>query len=251
VDLLRPHLRLLAQVFATAAPGAPWALAGGYALQAHGLIQRPHANVDLATESAVPMPLLAESLRAALTAAGRQGVTIEDTDPLSAHLSVPDPPADPDKDADADADADADRETNTDTDTDTETVLRLALHKETFWSPPVATPYGPALAPGDAVGTKIRALYDRGLAVDLIDARAASARFTHPELEELARRHARDDFDLPTLRTRLEGTDHFPDSAFAAYGLVEGQLTDLRAWAQAWSTEIAERLLEEGASPDE
>jgi hypothetical protein len=238
VDLLRPHLRLLAEVFATAAPGAPWALAGGYALQAHGLLQRPHANVDLATESAVPMPLLAESLSAALTAAGRQGVTLDDTDPLSAHLSVPDPA----KDTDADTGAGADR--------DTDTVLRLALHKETFWSPPVATPYGPALAPGDAVGTKIRALYDRGLAVDLIDARAASARFPHPELEELARRHARDDFDLPTLRTRLEGTDHFPDSAFTAYGLVESQITDLRAWAQAWSTEIAERLLEEGASPD-
>jgi len=225
VDLLRPHLRLLAEVFGTAVPGAPWALAGGYALQAHDLIQRPHANVDLATESAVPMPRLAESLSAALTAAGRHEVTLEDRDPLSAHLSVPD--------------------------VDADTVLRLALHKETFWSPPVVTPYGPALALGDAVGTKIRALYDRGLAVDLIDARAASARFTHPELEELARRHARDDFDLAALQTRLEGTDHFPDSAFEAYGLAEDQLTDLRAWAQAWSTDIAERLLEEGASPDE
>jgi len=141
VDLLRPHLRLLAEVFGTAVPGAPWALAGGYALQAHDLIQRPHANVDLATESAVPMPRLAESLSAALTAAGRHEVTLEDRDPLSAHLSVPD--------------------------VDADTVLRLALHKETFWSAPVATPYGPALALGDAVGTKIRALYDRGLAVDL------------------------------------------------------------------------------------
>ncbi|MET7652185.1 MULTISPECIES: hypothetical protein [unclassified Streptomyces] len=225
MDLLRPHLRLLAEVFDVAAAGAPWALAGGYALQAHELLQRPHANVDLATESAEPMPRLAEALGAALTSRGGHVATLEDSDPLSAHLSV--------------------------LDRTTDTVLRLALHKETFWSPPVETPYGPALSLPDAVGTKVRALYDRGLAVDLIDARAASARFTHPDLEELARRHARDDFDLPTLQARLTGTDHYPDSAFTAYGLPEDQLTDLRAWAQTWSTDIAERLLEEGASPDE
>ncbi|MFI1925553.1 MULTISPECIES: hypothetical protein [unclassified Streptomyces] len=225
MDLLEPHLRLLAEVFDVAAAGAPWALAGGYALQAHELLQRPHANVDLATESAEQMPLLAEALGAALTSGGGYGATVRDTDPLSAHLAV--------------------------LDRATDTVLRLALHKETFWSPPVPTPYGPALALPDAVGTKVRALYDRGLAVDLIDARAASARFTHPDLEELARRHARDDFDLPTLQTRLTGTDHYPDTAFTAYGLTEDQLTDLRAWAQSWSTDIAERLLEEGASPDE
>ncbi|MEV5902599.1 hypothetical protein [Streptomyces sp. NPDC052127] len=225
MDLLEPHLRLLAEVFDVAAAGAPWALAGGYALQAHELLQRPHANVDLATESAEPMPRLAEALGAALTSGGGHEATVADTDPLSAHLAV--------------------------LDRATDTVLRLALHKETFWSPPVPTPYGPALALPDAVGTKVRALYDRGLAVDLIDARAASVRFTHPDLEELARRHARDDFDLPTLQARLTGTDHYPDTAFTAYGLTEDQLTDLRAWAQSWSTDIAERLLEEGASPDE
>ncbi|WP_327320807.1 hypothetical protein [Streptomyces sp. NBC_01235] len=225
MDLLQPHLRLLAEVFGAATPSAPWALAGGYALQAHGLLQRPHGNVDLATESAEPMPLLAETLSAALTSGGRHEAAIQDTDPLSAHLSV------------------LDRTTGT--------PLRLALHKETFWSPPVPTSYGPALCLQDAVGTKIRALYDRGLAVDLIDARAASARFTHPDLEELARRHARDDFDLPTLQTRLTGTDHYPDTAFTEYGLTEPDIAELRAWAQSWSTDIAERLLEEGASPDE
>ncbi|MEW2044851.1 hypothetical protein [Streptomyces sp. NPDC005476] len=225
MDLLRPHLRLLAEAFDVATAGAPWALAGGYALQAHELIQRPHANVDLATESAEPMPRLAEALAAALTSGGRHEAALQDSDPLSAHLAV--------------------------LDRTTDTFLRLALHKETFWSPPVATPYGPVLSLPDAVGTKVRALYDRGLAADLIDARAASVRFTHPDLEELARRHARDDFDLPTLQARLTGTDHYPDSAFTAYGLAEDQLTDLRAWAQSWSTDIAERLLEEGASPDE
>ncbi|MGQ4399969.1 hypothetical protein ACN6K4_006136 [Streptomyces hayashii] len=224
MDLLRPHLRLLADIFGMPGPTTSWVLAGGYALQAHGLLRRPHDNVDLATESAEPMPLLAETLASALSSLGRREATPQDLDPLSAHLSV------------------RDRETGVD--------LRLALHKETFWSPPVLTPCGPALSPQDAVGTKIRALYDRGLAVDLIDARAANALFTHPDLEEAARRHARDDFDLPTLQARLEGTDHYPDSAFTQYGLAEPDIAALRAWAQSWSTDIAERLLEEGASPD-
>ncbi|MCX4763530.1 hypothetical protein OG562_21705 [Streptomyces sp. NBC_01275] len=224
MDLLRPHLRLLAEVFGVTAPAVSLSLAGGYALQAHGLLRRPHANVDLATESAEPMRTIAGTLSAGLTSRGRE-VSVRDTDPLSAHLTVEDP--------------------------ETQVGLQLALHKETLWSPPALTPYGPALSLQDAVGTKIRALYDRGLAVDLIDARAASARFTHPDLEELARRHARDDFDLPTLQTRLTGTDHYPDTAFTAYGLAADDITDLRAWAQSWSTDIAERLLEEGASPDE
>lgn len=218
------HLRLLADVFAVDAP-VPLALAGGYALQAHGLLERPHANVDLATESTEPMDRIARALGDALAARGRE-VTLRDVDPLSAHLSV----------------------------TDAQTggpVTALALHKETLWSPAVPTPYGPTLSLDDAVGTKIRALYDRGLAVDLIDARAASARFTRPELEELARRHARDEFDLPTLQSRLEGMDYYADSAFTAYGLDMDQVTEHRAWALAWSTDIAERLLEEGASPDE
>ncbi|MFF4398285.1 hypothetical protein [Streptomyces sp. NPDC001480] len=218
------HLRLLADVFAVDT-AAPVSLAGGYALQAHGLLDRPHANVDLATESTEPMDRIARALGDALTGRGRE-VTLRDADPLSAHLSVTDPQTGG-------------------------PVTELALHKETFWSPPVPTPYGPALCLEDAVGTKIRALYDRGLAVDLIDARAASARFTHPELEELARRHARDEFDLPTLQSRLEGMDYYADSAFTAYGLGEDEVTGLRAWALAWSTDIAERLLEEGASPDE
>ncbi|MBO7935786.1 MULTISPECIES: hypothetical protein [Streptomyces] len=214
--LLEPPLQLIADVL-DAAP-APFSLAGGYALEAHGLPRRPHANVDLATESAAPMPRLAEALAAALIDGGREAA-VRDTDPLSAHLEV--------------------------------SGLGLALHKETLWSPPVPTPYGPALALPDAVGTKIRALYDRGLAVDLIDARSAAARFTHPDLEELGRRHARDDFDLPTLQARLTGTDHYPDAAFTAYGLTEPEIAALRSWAQEWSTDIAERLLEEGASPDE
>jgi hypothetical protein len=62
---------------------------------------------------------------------------------------------------------------------------------------------------------------------------------------QLGRRHAHDPFDLPTLQSRLTGTD------FTRYGLDDAAVTALRAWAQHWSDDIAERLMEEGESPDE
>ncbi|MFC4501392.1 MULTISPECIES: hypothetical protein [Streptomyces] len=213
-------LRLLADVFASPA-GAPFALAGGYALQAHGLLERPHANLDLATASPEPLRRLAWEVGAALTALGHE-VGVEGTTPLTAHLTVG--------------------------------AVPLTLHRENLWAPPVPTPYGPCLALPDAVGTKMRALYGRGLAVDLVDARAAAERFGLPELEELGRRHLRDgdgDLDPTVLQGRLTGTDHYPDAAFTAHGLAESDIAALRAWAQAWSTDIAERLLEDGASPDD
>lgn len=127
----------------------------------------------------------------------------------------------------------------------------LTLHKEAFWQPPELTAYGPALSRADAVGTKIRALYDRGAAVDLIDARAAAEHYTLPELEELGRRHAYDSFDLTTLQSRLTGTDFFSDVEFLRHGLSREDVGPLRAWAQRWSDDIAERLLEDGTDPDQ
>ncbi|MEV8556329.1 nucleotidyl transferase AbiEii/AbiGii toxin family protein [Streptomyces sp. NPDC051917] len=216
------HRRLLADIVTA---GSPYALvlAGGYALQAYGLLQRPHANIDFATESTETMDAMARAVGVTLEARGRQ-VRAAAVTALTAQLTVTDPP--------------------------TGEPCDLALHKEAFWQPPALTGYGPALSLEDAVGTKIRALYDRGAAVDLIDARAAAARFSLPDLEELGRRHAHDPFDLPTLQSRLTGTDFYSDLDFVRYGLDEAEVTGLRAWAQQWSDDIAERLLEDGASPD-
>ncbi|WEO96344.1 hypothetical protein A6P39_021200 [Streptomyces sp. FXJ1.172] len=222
MNLPEPHHRLLADVVTA---GGPYGLvlAGGYALQAHGLLRRPHANLDFATESAEQMGVIAGAVGAVLEARGRQ-VSAEAVSALTAQLTVTDP-------------ASGGR-------------CALALHKEVFWQPPGLTEYGPTLSLEDAVGTKIRALYDRGAAVDLIDARAAAARFSLPGLEELGRRHAHDPFDLPTLQSRLTGTDFYADRDFLRYGLKEDEVVALRAWAQHWSDDIAERLLEDGASPD-
>lgn len=104
------------------------------------------------------------------------------------------------------------------------------------------TEYGLVLSLEDVVGTKVRALADRGLARDLIDVRAAADRWSPTELEELGRRHARDAFDLSDLQTRLAGADWIDDTEFAAYGLGERDISALRQWAQEWADDINERI---------
>lgn len=57
--------------------------------------------------------------------------------------------------------------------------------KEIFWRPIAQSPYGPVLAEEDVIGTKVRALGDRGAPRDLIDVLAASQRWSTADLEEL------------------------------------------------------------------
>ncbi|ESU49461.1 hypothetical protein P376_2555 [Streptomyces sp. HCCB10043] len=145
-------------------------------------------------------------------------VSALETDPLSARLIVTDPVS--------------------------HEKCEVDILKEALWRPPVHTEHGLVLSLEDVVGTKVRALFDRGLARDLIDVQAAANRWSHIELEELGRRHARDSFDLSELQARLMGADWIDDTELAAYGLDVQAITGLRQWAQAWATDIGERLQE-------
>ncbi|ANS66739.1 hypothetical protein SLINC_4515 [Streptomyces lincolnensis] len=100
-----------------------------------------------------------------------------ETDPLSARLIVTDPASGEECEAD--------------------------VLKETLWRPPVHTEHGLVLSLEDVVGTKVRALADRGLTRDLVDVQAAADRWSHIELEELGRRHARDSFEYVTNHSRV------------------------------------------------
>ncbi|MFD3926051.1 nucleotidyl transferase AbiEii/AbiGii toxin family protein [Streptomyces sp. NPDC058614] len=217
------HRRLLTDVLAVGTP-YPLALTGGYAVQAHGLVDRLSQDLDVATENPERMETIAATLCAGLEQRGWQVRALE-TDPLSARLIVTDPASGEECEVD--------------------------VLKEALWRPPVQTEYGLVLSLEDVVGTKVRALADRGLARDLIDVRAATDRWSHPGLEELGRRHARDTFDLTDLQARLAGADWIDDTEFAAYGLDDGAIAELRQWAQEWADDIAERLLELADPNDE
>ncbi|MFF0006846.1 hypothetical protein ACFYQT_25810 [Streptomyces tibetensis] len=217
-----PVGRLLGDLLAVG-EGYSLLLAGSYAVLAHGLVQRAGWDVDVATEHPAATEVIADAVRAGLVGRGWLVQTLE-AGPLSAQFLVTDAPSGAE--------------------------CEVALRKEVLWRPPLATELGPALALDDLVGTRVRDLADRGLARDLVDVHAASARWSHPELEELGRRHAPDAFDLTDLQARLTGTDWLDDRAFTAHGVDAASVAGLRRWAQEWADDIAERLIE-GEAPDE
>ncbi|WP_327188324.1 nucleotidyl transferase AbiEii/AbiGii toxin family protein [Streptomyces sp. NBC_01334] len=216
------HARLLADVIALGAP-YPLVLTGGYAVRAHRLVDRPSQDLDVATENPAPMTDIAIALRDGLQARGWHVQSLE-TAPLSARFTVTDPA--------------------------TGEECEVDVLKEIFWRPVAQSRYGPVLAEEDVIGTKVRALGDRGAPRDLIDVFAASRRWNTAELEEFGRRHARGRFDREDLQANLAGADWTDDEAFAAYGLDPTTITALRRWAVAWADDLAARILEEVDDPD-
>ncbi|MBO1337842.1 nucleotidyl transferase AbiEii/AbiGii toxin family protein [Streptomyces sp. VRA16 Mangrove soil] len=208
------HARLLADVLAIGSP-YPLVIMGGYAVQAHRLVSRPSQDLDVATENPAPMTDIATTLREGLEARGWQVEDVEISG-TSGRFIVTEPTT-------------GDR-------------CEVDVLKEVFYRPPVDTPIGPVLAEEDVIGTKIRALADRGLPRDLIDMFAASNRWSNGDLEMFGRRHHRGPFDLDELQTKLFGAEWIDDAEFEAYGLDTPTIHALRTWAQSWAEDLAERL---------
>jgi len=219
VNLNDLHRRLLQDVLAIGNE-FPFVITGGYAIQAHGLVDRFSRDIDVATDSTLSMEALADQLVAGLTERGWR-VRVIGVAPVSARFMVTDPEVGQDCEVD--------------------------ILKEAFNRPPQVTPWGPVLALDDVIGTKVRALADRGYARDVIDIHAASRIHSNAELESLGRRHAWDEFSVENLVMRLNAVEWRADDEFFAYGLSEETIADLRGWAQAWADELNQRLYSEGA----
>jgi hypothetical protein len=217
VNLTHLHRRLLTDVLSIGTP-YPLVITGGYAVQAHGLVDRLSQDLDVATENPAPMDQIIRTVHAGLTERGWTVREIE-TDPLSGRLIVTDPATGEDCEVD--------------------------ILKEAFWAPPATTEHGPVLALDDVIGTKVRALAERGAVRDLIDVHAASRHRTTADLERLGRRHARAEFSLSDLRDRLAGAEWWDDGDYTGYGLSPHQIADLRDWALAWANELDARLYAE------
>jgi predicted nucleotidyltransferase component of viral defense system len=219
VKLTPLHERLLADILDLGSP-YPLVLTGGYAVQAHGLVERVSRDLDVATENPAPMDEIIASLTAGLTTRGWRTTHVQ-SDPLSGRFLVTAP--------------------------DTGEECEVDVLKEAFWAPPARTPYGPVLSLDDVIGTKVRALADRGTVRDLIDVLAASRHRSTADLESLGRRRAHDEFSLEDLRDRLTGADWYEDEDYAAYGLTPWQIEELKSWALAWATDLGERMHDENA----
>ncbi|MFG2275852.1 nucleotidyl transferase AbiEii/AbiGii toxin family protein [Streptomyces chartreusis] len=217
------HARLLADVI-TLGSSYPLVLTGGYAVRAHHLVNRPSQDLDVATENPAPMAEIAAALRSGLETRGWRVEALE-TAPLSARFTVSDPA--------------------------TGQECEVDILKEVFWRPVAQSPYGPVLAEEDVIGTKVRALADRGAPRDLIDVFAASRRWSTADLEEFGRRHARGRFEREDLQANLAGAEWTDDEAFAAYDIGDATIAALRTWAVQWADELAARLLEESGDRDD
>ncbi|MFF2133352.1 nucleotidyl transferase AbiEii/AbiGii toxin family protein [Streptomyces olivochromogenes] len=214
------HRRLLSDALAA---GHPYGLAlmGGYAVQAHGIAHRPSQDLDFATEHPAPMREIVDQLAQSLSNRGWR-ITVIDVAPLKARFLATDPA--------------------------TEATCEVDLLKEVLWRPPVVLDIGPVLDLDDLIGTKVRALGDRGLARDAIDVHAARHLYTIPQLENLAARRP-EEFDLHELHDRLESLEWISDAEFEAYGMDTARITELRHWAQEWLEDLALRLAEPYQEP--
>lgn len=212
------HARLLRDVLEIG-NALPLVITGGYAVQAHRLVDRFSRDIDMATDSIMRMDAIVATVVDGLTGRGWL-VEVIGVDHHGARMMATDP-------------ASGEQ-------------CELDILRESFSRPPETTPYGPVLALDDVIGTKVRALAGRGLPRDLIDIHAASRLRSNTELEALGRRHAwEDEFSLEDLKFRLDGADWYDDQAFAEYGLAEQEISELRRWAQVWSDDIGRRLYAE------
>jgi hypothetical protein len=83
------HRRLMQDVLEIG-NNLPLVITGGYAIQAHQLVDRPSRDLDVATDSDIPMEDIAAAIVAGLTARGWD-IHIVGVDPRSARMTATDP----------------------------------------------------------------------------------------------------------------------------------------------------------------
>jgi hypothetical protein len=200
------------------------AVAGGYAVQAHGLVERPSEDIDFATGTTAPIEEIVAALAAAYRTAGFK-VQVLDAGGRKGHLLVTFPLSG---------------------------TYRVDVLKEPLNHPVVWMEFGPVIALADAVALKMGALHDRGLPRDVLDAHGAAAYFTRAELIAACRAAIDEEFSLETLRDQLAFAAAYPDEAFSRYGAGLELIAEVKAWALNWSTEIGLDIAEsESWSDDE
>jgi Nucleotidyl transferase AbiEii toxin, Type IV TA system len=193
-----------------------FALGGGNALIAHGLISRPTQDVDLFTNEETGVGAAASSVQAALRRAGFQAER-EDTE---AGLS----------DMFEGMDEGLAEWTVTAPDGQ-RMILQMAYFDRT--AQPVPMDIGPVLSLEDVAGGKVCALASRAEPRDYIDTAAVLRLYSVEEAIALARRldPGLDDEDFADVARRL---DRWGDGVFALFGLSAADIDVLRAAFRDW-----------------
>jgi hypothetical protein len=211
-----PTHRRLAEIGLQAGGQHGFALAGGHAVAAHGILQRPSEDVDLFADwqRRADFPAAVEVIIAAYMAAGYE-VEIDHRTETFARLYLTDP---------------AERSEH----------HRVELVANWRSQPPVQMDIGPVLHADDVMAGKVDALYNRAAARDFldIDAAIASGRYTLEQLCQLA--EAVDaGFDRAIFEQMLRSVRRFDDEDFAEYGVEPAEVSALRKRVDGWREQLS------------
>jgi hypothetical protein len=210
----RTHRRL-AEIGLRAAERYGFALAGGYAVQAHGILERPSEDVDLFT-GWDRRDEFATALGAIIAAYQESGfdVAIDQQYETFARLRVVDP-SDPGQ------------------------PRKVELVANWRSQPPIQMDIGPVLHVDDVAAGKMSALYTRAEPRDFLDVDAitTSRSHTRKRLCELAEQ-ADGGFDRRMFAEVLGMLERYPDRRFAVYGATPEQITGMRARFKHWRVEL-------------
>lgn len=202
----------LARIGLAAAERYGFALAGGYAVQAAGFLQRPSEDVDLFTvwDRRGEFDTAAAAIIDAYHAAGLS-VEVERRHDTFARLTV----------------------------SEKEHTAKVELGVDLRAYEPVQISIGPVLHPDDAVANKMGALYERALARDFIDVDATlqSGRYDRDALLRLAER-ADITFDRRQFADAIGQAQLLDADDFAPYGVVGTDLDGLRRRFAAWRMQL-------------
>lgn len=206
----------VAQVALSIAQRYGFALGGGHALLAHGLVHRPTEDVDLFTDLEGGVRTATGRVRSALAEAGLQ----VDAQPEPSEL--------------ADVIYGMDDAFEEIAVSDGSATASLSLARLARQRAPIEMAVGPVLHLDDVIGSKVCALGTRAMVRDYIDVAASLRRgYDRARLIELAHEHdpslAEDD-----LAFAMRRLDAMPDAAFAPYHLTDVAVAELRDCFAEW-----------------
>jgi predicted nucleotidyltransferase component of viral defense system len=192
-------------------------LAGGYAMRAHGLVDRPSRDLDFATFTVTALKEITTQLADVYRAAGFD-VEVTRGTPLLGRLVVTDPV--------------------------TGQWCAVDLMKMPLQRPPTVLDTLPVASLDDMVGMKVAALHGRSVPRDLIDVFSVTDLYGYPELERLGALFD-EELRLEQLLSQLDAGMAFDDDAFDEYGLDRDEVRRLRRFLLDWSNDLGMRLAEE------
>jgi hypothetical protein len=211
---MEPRHERIARIALAAGGRYGLALAGGYAVSAHGMGSRPSGDVDLFTswQRRGEFPELAAAVIGALESAGYKASVIMSAETFR-RLILTDP-------------ADGSEE-------------KVELSVDWRAHEPVQLDVGPVLHADDAVANKVCALFGRALPRDFLDVDAAitSGRYIREQLLELAAEADRG-FDRLLFADALGALTQITDTAFAEYRADPGSVADMRHRFAQWRREL-------------